>query len=56
MSAAFPAAAGPMLLAALALIALLIPPKRPTVCDPDPADWDDGARSNSYAGRAAGSP
>ena len=38
MSAACPAAVGPMLLAALALVALLIPPMRPTVRDPDPAD------------------
>ncbi len=50
MSAAFPAAVGSMLLAALALIALLSPPVRPTVHDPDPVDGDDRARSSSCPG------
>lgn len=56
MSAAFPAAVGPMLLAVLALIALLIPTRRPAVSDPDPADWDDPAWPGSRTGNAACSP
>lgn len=54
MSAAFPAAVGPMLLAALTLIALLIPPLRPTVRDLDPVDGDEPARPDSCAGNAEG--
>lgn len=46
MSAAMPGLAGPLLLAALALIATLVPPMRPAACD---LDWaaDEGGQDES---------
>jgi len=42
MNPAMPGLAGPLLLAALALIATLVPPTRPTACDPDWAADESG--------------